>query len=538
LWFLAMVAVVAGAGFFFLRGGDGNAPQYLLAKVEQGPVVSKVSSTGTLNPVVTVQVGSQVSGQIKELLADFNTEVTAGQVITRIDPENFEARVIQAEAEIAVAAANVEVQRAALERAKADLENGRAALNSAIAQVEKARVALSDAKKDMDRKRALHQRQIISESEIDKATALYDQCLAQLRSAEAEQSAQASTVRAREAGLKMAEGQIAYAMSQVRLKEAALMSSKIDLAHTVIRSPVDGVVIERNVDMGQTVAASLQAPTLFTIAQDLRKMQVKGSLDEADVGRMHVGQKSVFTVDAFPGEEFVGSVEQVRKAPQTVQNVVTYTAIISADNPDLRLLPGMTANVQIIVEERKNVLKVPNGSLRFRPPGEGGASSGSSTQKKGEGGQGQTDGEERMAKLREALSLTKEQEAQIRTLFSEAREKVAAMKGKGASGEEIQAQIQESRQQAREAMMTLLTPEQRETFSRLSAVRAANPVTPGKVWALDSAGRPSPVNILVGISDGAFSEVVKGDLKPDQMVITGINQVSRKTSGTGKRLGF
>lgn len=538
VWLLTAAALSTGVAFVLLQRGEGSAPNYMLGRVEQGPVISRVSSTGTLNAVIMVMVGSQVSGQIKELLADFNTEVEAGQVVARIDPETFEARVLQAEAEISVAMANVEVQRAALQRARADLENGRGALAAAAAQLDKARVALSDAGKDLARKEALFRRQIISESDIDKVTAVHEQALAQLRTGQAELAAQASMVRSREAGVKMAEAQVLQGESQTRLKEAALRSARIDLEHTFIRSPVDGVVIERNVEIGQTVAASLQAPTLFTIAQDLRKMQVKGSVDEADVGRIQLWQKVVFTVDAFPGEEFGGQVEQIRKAPQTLQNVVTYTILISADNPDLRLLPGMTANVQIIVEERKNAIKVPNGGLRFLPPGEAAAATEGGPRQQGEGEQAQGDAEERMARLRDALGLAPEQEAGIRGVFAEVRKKAAAMKAQGAGAEEIREGVQEFRRQAREAMMGLLSPEQREKFKRISAMRAANPVTPGRVWILDGDGRPSAVQVLIGISDGTFSEVVKGDIKPGQRVVTGINQAHPKGPAAGKRLGF
>ena len=348
---LAAGAIVAAMVYY---SGDDESEQseFSFAKVDRGSIVRLVSSTGTLNALVTVQVGSQVSGQIKELLADFNSEVQQDQVIARIDPVNFEARVRQFEAELAVSRANVAIQSSAVERARAELQNARSAAAAASAQTEKARVALSDARRNRDRKEALRKKSIISESQFDEAVAAYDQAVAQVRAAEAEEKAKYSLIRSREAALKMAKAQVEHAQAQVKQKEAALHQSKVDLEHTVIRSPVDGVVIGRSVDIGQTVAASLQAPTLFTIAQDLREMQVDTSVDEADIGCIQVGQGTTFTVDAFPGREFKGQIIQIRKQPKTVQNVVTYTVVVSVDNSGLLLLPGMTANVQIAVDER------------------------------------------------------------------------------------------------------------------------------------------------------------------------------------------
>ena len=354
----------------FFSDSPNGASSFRLAAVERGPIISAVSTSGTLNAVITVQVGSQVSGQIKELLADFNSEVKAGLVIARIDPETFEAKVRQARAELDVARANVHIQRAGIERAQKELANAAASLNSAKARTEKARVTLVNAKRNLERRRALFQSGSVSESQIDDAQTAHDQTLAQMNSDEADERASESMVATREAALKTARAQVDYAIEQVRQKEAALYQAEVDLENTFIRSPVDGVVIERAVDIGQTVAATFQAPKLFVIAQDLRQMQVETDVDEADIGRVHVDQEAIFTVDAFAGREFHGQVLQVRKAPRVVQNVVTYTVLVSADNSDLRLLPGMTANIQIIVDERQNALKVPNAALRFKPNGE------------------------------------------------------------------------------------------------------------------------------------------------------------------------
>jgi len=541
LFIILILVVIAAILAYIYANRNGTRPTYRLARVERGSIISTVSSTGTLTPVTTVQVGSQVSGQIKELYVDFNSKVHEGQVIARIDPENFEARARQADAELAVARANVAIQRAAVERTQAELENAYAALAAAKAQTEKARVVLVHAKRDLDRKRALHQQAIISKSQIDDAVAAHDQAHAQLSAAEAQEQAQASIVLSRKAQLKMAQAQVEHALAQVKQREAALHNSKIDLEHTVIRSPLDGVVIQRNVDIGQTVAASLQAPTLFTIAQDLRKMQVDTNVDEADIGRIQVGQRVTFTVDAFPGREFIGQVEQIRKAPQTIQNVVTYTVVVSAENQDQQLLPGMTANVQLVIDERQAVLKVPNAALRFRPSSaETVKVAGTSSVERGRissGGSGQQ--AERIERLIETLELNKDQQAQVRAIFAEQRERIMTLRGQGAAPDEIRTEVKRMREQSSSAISAILHPEQREKFLRMTTSRAANPVARGRVWVLDKDGTPVPVDLITGISDGSFTEIVRGDLKAGQEVIAGTSQPERRSSGSGlRRFGF
>jgi len=537
---LALILIAAIVAYTYANR-DGKQSTYRLTRVERGSIISTVSSTGTLTPVTTVQVGSQVSGQIKELYADFNSKVREGQVIARIDPENFESRVRQADAELAVARANVAIQRAALERMRAELENAYAALAAAKAQTEKARVVLVHAKRDLDRKRALHQQAIISKSKIEDAVAAHDQAHAQFSAAEAQEQAQASIVLSRKAQLKMAQAQVEHALAQVKHREAALHNSKVDLEHTVIRSPLDGVVIQRNVDIGQTVAASLQAPTLFTIAQDLSKMQVDTNVDEADIGRIQVGQRVTFTVDAFPGREFSGQVEQIRKASQTIQNVVTYTVVVSAENQDQQLLPGMTANVQLVIEERQAVLKVRNAALRFRPssakPDELAETSSMERVRISSGGRGQQG--ERLKRLIETLELNKDQQAQVRAIFSEQRERIMTLRGQGATPEEIRTEVKRMWDQSSGAISAILHPGQRKTFHRMVTSRAANPVTRGRVWVLDTDGTPVPVDLITGISDGSFTEIVRGDLKAGQEVIAGTSQPERRSSGSGlRRFGF
>lgn len=339
---IVLTLIAVGYGSFRFFGGNGDTPRYKLAKVESGPLTAVVSASGTLNPVVSVQVGSQVSGQIKEIYVDFNSEVKAGQLIARIDPEIFQYRVRQAQADLEAMRAAVLTQQAAV-----------AAQQAEVARVE---ANLGDARRDYERKKQLVEKNYISPADRDKAESVYVATRAQLDAARAQ--------------ARVAEAQAKNGEAVVKQREAQLAQARVDLAHTEIRSPVDGVVVKRSVDTGQTVAASLQAPELFIIAKNLTDMQVETSIDEADVGRIQVGQKASFTVDSFPGRSFTGAVVQVRKAALVVTNVVTYTVIVSASNTDLTLLPGMTANVRIVTAQKDKALKVPNAALRFKPAAE------------------------------------------------------------------------------------------------------------------------------------------------------------------------
>lgn len=362
---LALVAVGGMGASSFL--GNGEKPAFRTQAVEQGKIVSSVSSSGTLNAVVTIQVGSQVSGQIREVLADYNAEVKAGDVIARLDPDIFETKVAQAAADLEVAKAAVLMQEASLERARAEVANAQAAVAGGSADATKAEVQREEARRDMERKKALIAKGFISEADRDKAQAALDSAAAGLRSASAQTRSREAGLAAAEAAVRMGEAQLLNAQAQVAQREAALRQAQVDLEHTFIRAPTTGTIILRAVEPGQTVAASLQSPILFTVAENLAHMQVETSVDEADVGRIKDGQLATFTVDSFPGQTFSGTVRQIRKAAQVVQNVVTYTVVITAENPDLRLLPGMTANVRIVTDMRDKALKVPNAALRFRP---------------------------------------------------------------------------------------------------------------------------------------------------------------------------
>ncbi len=312
---LALVVIIAlSAGAYFVFSSDEKDQKYRTEKISKGDIVQSITASGTVNAVTTVLVGTQVSGTIKNIYVDFNSVVKKGQLIAQIDPAIFEAQVEQARANVLSAKANVE----------------------------KAVVALADAKRTLGRQKELFAKNLISRSDVDAAETAHD----------------------------TAGTQVTASKAQLSQSEAALRISETNLRYTKIVSPVNGIVVSRNVDTGQTVAASFQTPTLFNIAQDLTKMQIDSSVAEADIGKIQVGQPVEFTVDAYPESPFKGNVSEIRNAPITVQNVVTYDVVVKVENPELKLKPGMTANVSVTVSSKKDVLRVPNTALRFRPPSE------------------------------------------------------------------------------------------------------------------------------------------------------------------------
>jgi HlyD family secretion protein len=324
---------------FSVAASNADEAQWKTAKVERGAIQSAVLATGTLQPVQTVQVSSQVSGQLVAILADYNAEVKAGDIIARLDATTFQGRLASAEADLAVAIASVDTKVAALERARHELD--------------RIQDASKDADKSLERARQLAQTGAGTTRSVEQAELLARQTRNQVGSAQSD--------------IAMAEADLSVANSSVEQKRAAVRIAKIDVDRTNIRAPIDGVVIDRQVELGQTVAASLSAPILFILAAELQEMQLEASIDEADVGRVKEGQPVRFTVDAYPGRNFDGKVTQVRRAAKTVSNVVTYTAVVTADNSSLALFPGMTANVRLIVERRQDILKVPTAAIRFRP---------------------------------------------------------------------------------------------------------------------------------------------------------------------------
>jgi len=309
----AIAVAVSVAAYFYLKKAPPVSP-YRTAKVERGDIADAITATGNINAVTTVSVGSQISGTIQQIFVDYNSRVRKGQVIALIDPRLLDSAVVQA--------------RANMENAKATLE--------------KSQIAITDTERTYRRNLELIKNGFVAQADVDSSQTAYEQAVAQKKSAEA-------------------------ALRQV---EAALQTAQTNLEYATIRSPVDGIVISRNVDVGQTVAASFQTPTLFSIAQDLTKMQIDTNVDESDIGRAAPGQVATFTVDAYPEKTFAGAVEQVRNSPIVTQNVVTYDVVVRVDNRDLMLKPGMTANVTIQVKKYENVLKIPNSALRYRPAGQ------------------------------------------------------------------------------------------------------------------------------------------------------------------------
>ena len=453
---LVLIAVAIGAGaaaYFWSAREAGQAPAYRYAKVERGPLTATVAASGTLNPVVSVQVGTQVSGQVKELFVDFNSSVKAGQLIARIDPETFQYRVRQSEADL-------EAARSALARAQAQFDLARADVNNGEAVVAQRR--------------------------------------------------------------------------------ASLASARVDLGRTEIRAPVDGVVIKRSVDVGQTVAASLQAPELFVIARDLRDMQVETSIDEADVGRIRNGQRASFTVDAFAGRSFNGEVRQVRKSAQTVQNVVTYTVLVSAANPDGLLMPGMTANVRIVTETRESVLKVANAALRFRPAGEASAESKSVT----EPASPPVAGGGQMQQLRERLvaelKLDEAQRERLQAIFGQMRGRFASLRE---LPEEARAKAASTvRAELRASVEEMLKPEQKARFAEILAETAGRSGAGGRgrIWLLKD-GKPRPLELRTGLTDGTSTEISGNEVVEGLEVIIGLQggaTAAPATKGGSPRMFF
>ena len=371
----AVACVSIGLGTWALVR-EQSGIEYRTATVAHGDINVAISATGNPNAVVTVQVGSQVSGIILALSADFNTKVTKGELIARIDPAPFQAKVDQAQANLDAARAAVANSQAGIQQALANIQAANSSLAAAQANVMKAEAVAEDAKVKVDRRVIMVKQGADAKEDLETAQTAYKSAVADHDALVAQQHAVEDSVKVAKAQLNVANSLLTANQGQVKQFAAALQSAQIDLDYTNIRAPVDGVVVSRNVDVGQTVAASLAAPTLFLIAQDLTKMQVDTNVSEADVGRVRVNQPATFTVDAYPGRTFTGSVTSIRKAPINVQNVITYDAVIGVSNPDLKLFPGMTANVKILVNQRLNVLRVPNAALRYHPASETAASGG------------------------------------------------------------------------------------------------------------------------------------------------------------------
>ena len=524
--FLTVCLLGAGAYFYFQNGQEKAQAQYILAKLEKRDLVRSISATGTLRAVVTVEVGSQISGRISEILVDYNSPVKKDQVIARLEAWSYEAQVRQAQAELDLYRAKVLSQEAAVLRAQAELANSKSNHQAALAGMTKNQASLKNAKQELDRSQALTQKGIVAKTEYEKDLTTYQESKAQLAQAQAQERAAFNQVAAREAALAEARAKIKEAQAQVRLKQASLDNREVDLGHTIIRSPVDGIVINRAVDVGQTVAASLQAPVLFTIAQDLKDMEVAASLDEADIGSIREGQETFFTVDAFGARKFKGRISQIRKAATTVQNVVTYTVIISAANRDLSLLPGMTADTRIILQNRPQALAAPNAALRFTPPDGTVTDSGQAQAAAGPGG-GRSGSGRRIARLTQDLNLSPEQTSALEASFKTLREQMkqaADTQAMGAQppGPRAQSQRrQSSRKKMESIIMRVLTPQQWEKYQQMTKQSSSERPGAGTLYVLQENGGFKALKVRVGVSDGQYSEVQGSGLEPGLQVVTG-----------------
>jgi HlyD family secretion protein len=429
------VVVAAVVGWRVTRAPP--APKYETAKVDRGRIVAQVTATGTLSAIVTVQVGSQVSGRIAKLNVDYNSPVKKGQLIAKIDPELF---------------------KAALDQAKAN----HLAAKGDLAQ---AKVRAVDARRQYERQKGLFERKLIAQQDLETAQANAD----------------------------AADAAVDGAAGRVEQAAASLTQAKVNLDYTDIVSPIDGTVISRNVDVGQTVAASLAAPTIFVIAEDLKKMQVDTSVAEADIGKLRDGMDATFTVDAFPGRKFTGVVRQIRNSPQTVQNVVTYDAVVDVANLDLALRPGMTANVNFVYAERPDVLRVPNAGLRFRPPPEF---------LKGRGNRGPGQGQ--AAAAGDASGDAGAGAGGRGSAPSGGRPAGAGAAAQGASA-----------------------PGGRKADGEAPSDRKT-------VWVLRGLA-PEPVRVRIGASDGSLTEVVEGELHEGDQVITDAGSAGGAAGAGGAR---
>ncbi len=472
-WKLAAIAVgvlaLAGGGYWWYNQKQAASDvQYKTSKIERGSLQASVSASGAVNPVTQVSVGTQVSGQIKELYVDFNSEVKAGQLIALIDPETFEYRVRSAQAD--------------LDSTRAQVLTAQANVASSNAQLSRAKLDLAEAQRDLERQQTLVDKQFVTQSVADKARALVNNLT--------------ESVKVAEAQMAVTNAQVKSAQASVAQRESSLAQARIDLTRTKITSPVNGIVIKRSIEKGQTVAASLSSPELFVIAQNLQDMQVDASIDESDVGKIRTGQKATFTVDAFAGQTFEGEVRQVRKAAQTVANVVTYTAVIGFSNNGGRLLPGMTANVRVITEARENVLKVANAALRMKiagvepatsaspaapaapgthPAGTSGDAKGwtwlsEAVAQQGPGGGGGGGG---LAAMRERLvselQLSAEQQTKLDAISAELRPKFMAMRDM--SEDERPAAREKVTAEMRQKIMAMLTAEQKPKYQAIIATQ-------------------------------------------------------------------
>ena len=473
--FLILLILTIGAFRVFRGQRTTTENDYFTAPATQGALKKVVSATGVVQTVLTVQVGSQVSGQLEELYADFNSVVKHGQLLAKLDTRNLDAAVANSRASVAAA-------QARLKSAEAETKTHAANLQSSRANLAGARVTRDNAELQFKRATELSERGVASKNDYDTAKTNYDTAVARYDQAEAS----LDQVQAQAAST---EAQIEQAKAGLQQSTADLSRAEINLSYATIYSPVDGVVVSRNVDVGQTIAATMQAPVLFTIATDLRRMQVNASVDEADIGSISENADVTFTVDAYPNDVFHGKIAEIRLSPQTVQNVVTYSVILAVNNPDMKLKPGMTANISVTVDEKQSVLKVPNAALRYTPPNVDNVS------------------------------------------------ELVEPKGRGGpSGRGARPEARPIRETDRTSLP--LAPGQKwdpEGKIRFAASQQGG-TRPGIVWVLDSARKPQPRALMLGITDGISSEIVSGELRAGDMVVIGDS--TQAGTSTAPRFNF
>lgn len=543
---LLLIAALGGGAWWFAGPGTlavADQPAWRTARADQGNLIAAVNATGTINPISTVVVGSQVSGQVIQILADFNTQVAEGQVLARLDPTQVRARLDGARADLANIRAQRGVQAAQIEQVRADIARAEAARLDAVARLAQVEAQLAEAERALARQTELGQRGVASQTQVDQARTAVATQRAARDSAKAQIASAEASKRSIEAGLGVAQAQVAGVDAQILQRQAMVRQIEVDLANTEIRSPVVGTVVQRQVELGQTVAASLQAPTLFLVAQDLRSMEIYANIDEADVGRVKPGQTVTFSVNAYPNREFRGEVKLVRLGSQTIQNVVIYTAVISFQNPRMELLPGMTATLRIITDRRDNVLRVPNSALRWRPAGTSpqpqpqaagpaspfGAPMAGGFGRRGGGGGGAEGGGRAAGEFIEAikaeLKLEPDQAARVDAVVEEMRPQFRALFAPGMERAERLDQMRRLRADMVGRIEALLTAEQREGLAAIRARydgrRDQAGGMPGRVFVVGADGRPQAVALSLGISDGVMTEVLSGDLEPGRELIIG-----------------
>ncbi len=512
------LAVLGTVGWYFFGKREASAEEYLTAKIERGDIRNNVFATGTLQAVTTVQVGSQVSGTIQSLNADFNTKVHKGQVVAQLDPSILQAQVASQRANLEQARASAADAQAKLLAAKSNVQNLQAGVSSASANLAALKAQLDDTASLLKRQEVLAAGGLVPERDLESARTNYRSAEARYKQASAQvDQARSSEQSSSTAGLAGAEAQVKQTQAQVKQAEASLKLAEVNLSHTTITSPIDGVVVSRNVDVGQTVAASLSAPVLFTIANDLTQMQVIANIDQADIGAINQENKVSFTVDAYTGRRFEGEIKEIRLSPQNVQNVVTYNVVINVQNPDLKLLPGMTANLTFAVAERKAVIRLPNSALRFSPK------------------------DMTPEKIREIMRGLRGGQDQAQPAAQPAENKQGAQPNQAAGQPEAggrqgrqqgQGQPSQGGQQGQQSQQS----QSGDGGGRSRGGASGVPVE-GQwrlVWVLGAGNKPQPRRVKLGITDGTATEVVEGGLQEGEVIIVGqkVSGTAATTSGT------